>query len=80
MSEYELPEGFKLLPNRSTHSDVKKNRYGLSEKGEIFNLQTGETLTAPDGSDDISIRVESEGHLYEAGFHIPTLLKTYFGK
>lgn len=79
MSDFELPEGFILLPVRSTRdNDLKKRRYGLSAKGEIFNVQTGEILTAPEGSEDIEIREDSDSRLYTAGFHIPTLLMTYF--
>jgi len=81
MSAFELPEGFILLPERKRSDDYpKKNRYGLSAKGEIFNVQTGETLTAPEGSEDIEINEDSPSHLYTAGFHIPTLLKWYFDK
>jgi hypothetical protein len=80
MSAFELPEGFILLPVRKTHDEqLKKNRYGLSAKGEIFNVQTGETLTAPEGSNDIDIREDSDGALHTTGFHIPTLLMMYFG-
>lgn len=80
MSNIELPEGFKLLPNRSTHPDRKKRNYALSEKGEIFDVQTGKILVAPEGETTITIRVESPGQVYEAEFDIPILLKTYFGK
>lgn len=80
MTDIDLPEGFKLLPNRGTHPERKKHNYGLSEKGEIFDCQTGKILVAPEGEDDITIRVESPGYMYESSFHIPTLLKRYFGK
>lgn len=80
MTGIKLPEGFKLLPNRSTHREVKKRQYALSEKGEILDLQSGKILVAPEGETTITIREESPGRMYHAEFDIPVLLKSVFGK
>lgn len=72
MTNIELPEGFKLL-NRS-------RKYAISEKGHILHLDSGMIFVAPEGSDTITHRVESPGHLYEAEFNIPTLLAKHFGE
>lgn len=79
MAGFKLPEGFKLLKNRSTHPDVKKRHYALSEKGEILDLQSGKILIAPEEETVIEIRETSPGHQYHAEFDIPVLLRVYFG-
>lgn len=81
MSIDNIPEGFKLLPNRHSGqvpSEIKRRRYALSEKGEIFDVTNEEILVAPEGGTVIKIREETPDRLYEAEFDIPILLSRYF--
>lgn len=84
MTENKLPEGFQLIPRKPygklAPKEVKRRRYAVSEKGEIFDLTTGMIHVAPEGETTVTIREESPGRQYEAEFHIPTLLKRYHGK
>jgi hypothetical protein len=82
MTKFELPEGFKLIPKRNRSHDVpdeiKNQQYAVSEKGELFDLDTGLTHVPLDGESTVTIVKEGSGWRTEREFDIPILVGRYF--